>query len=133
MRHRAHEGNNGSGDAQHRDPRITLERYRGEVKILLDGVPLASSSHALVMRESGYAPVYYFPRGDVQMALLMRTGHSTYCPHKGQASYWTIKSGEKVMENAAWSYESPYDAVLAIKGCIAFHGHGLDIQHVEAR
>jgi len=133
MRHRAHEGNNGSGDALHHDPRITLERFRGEVKILLDGVALASSSQALVLRESGYAPVYYFPRGDVQMALLVRTGHSTYCPHKGHASYWTIKSGEKVMENAAWSYESPYDGVRAIKGCIAFYGHGLDIRHVEAQ
>jgi len=133
MRHRAHEGNNGSGDALHHDPRITLERFRGEVKILLDGVALASSSQALVLRESGYAPVYYFPRGDVQMALLVRTGHSTYCPHKGHASYWTIKSGERVIENAAWSYESPYDGVRAIKGCIAFYGHGLDIRYVEAQ
>lgn len=133
MRDRAHEGCNGSGDEQHPDPRITLERYRGEVKVLLDGVPLAASSQALVLQESGYAPVYYFPRGDVRMELLVRTGHGTYCPYKGHASYWTIRSGRKVMENAAWSYEAPYDEVLAIKGCIAFHGHGLDIQLVEAQ
>jgi len=68
--------------------------------------------------EGDYAPVYYFPRKDVRMERLSRTAHHTYCPFKGTASYFSLKGGA---ENAVWTYETPYDEMLAIKELVAFY------------
>ena len=62
--------------------------------------------------------VYYIPRKDVRMDRLVRSSHSTHCPFKGDASYFSVVGGP---ENAVWSYESPYDEMLAIKERLAFY------------
>src|SRR3546814_6913204 len=65
-----------------------------------------SDSLATVLAlETGHGPVYYFPREDVRMDLLARTDHRTRCPYKGDASYWTLRAGDRRIENAVWSYE----------------------------
>jgi hypothetical protein len=68
--------------------------------------------------------VYYFPRKDVKMERLVRTEHQTYCPFKGQASYYSMKDGP---ENAVWTYEQPYDEMLAIKEHLAFYPDKVEI------
>lgn len=115
----------GPGGAAHPEPRITLEAAPQRVRVTLGGVTVADSADTLVLRETGYDPVYYFPRADVT-AVLEKTQHTTYCPHKGNASYWTLRAGGKEAENAAWSYEAPHDAVAAIRGRLAFNPGGVD-------
>ncbi len=100
---------------------IDLEESSVRQRALFGALLLADSAHALVVREANYPPVIYFPRGDVNMDLLQETAHSSYCPFKGDASYWSIAGGEESGENAAWSYLAPYDEMTALKGYIAFY------------
>ena len=109
------------GFAKHAGYKIALTPVDRRMRVWLGCVAVADSSHVLVMREGDYAPVYYFPRGDVNMELLTATDRATHCPFKGDASYWTIGAGDRRQENAAWSYESPYDEMARIKGYIAFY------------
>ena len=94
------------------------------VRVTLDGELIADTSEAVALEESRssssvLAPVvYYVPRKDVRMERLERTSHHTYCPFKGEASYYSIKGGP---ENAVWSYEKPYDEMTAIAGLLAFY------------
>lgn len=68
----------------------------------------------------------YIPRADVDFGLLERTDHSTYCPFKGDASYYSIRTGDGVAENAVWTYEAPHDAVAEIKDHVAFYPTKVD-------
>lgn len=84
---------------------------------------IADSMDALEMREGDYPAVLYFPRKDVRMERMERTSRSTHCPYKGQASYFSIAGGP---ENAAWSYEQPYDEMLELKDRLAFYPGKVD-------
>ena len=75
------------------------------------------------MKEGDYPSVYYIPREDVKIDRLVRSGHQTYCPFKGTASYYSLKNGA---ENAVWSYEEPYDEMSVIKGRLAFYPNKVD-------
>ena len=81
---------------------------------------------ALTLRESTYPPVQYIPRKDVDLTLLERTYHATYCPYKGDANYFNIPSGGDRSANAVWTYEEPYAAVAAIKDRLAFYPDRVD-------
>ena len=81
--------------------------------------------------ETRHIPVYYFPRTDVRMDLLQRTAHSTHCPFKGDASYWSVKVGDRVAENAVWSYEDPYPQTMEIKDYLAFYWNRMDHWYEE--
>ena len=94
------------------------------------GVALADSARALLLRETGHAPAYYFPRGDVRMDLLVATDHATACPHKGQASYWSIDMDGRTEENAVWSYQEPIAAVPLIENHMAFYMNRLGATYV---
>lgn len=96
------------------------------VRVVFNGATIADSGNALLMREQNHAPVCYFPQSDVAVRYLQRTDHATHCPYKGDASYWTVSVAGRTEENAAWSYESPYDEVAAIKGYIAFYRGRMD-------
>lgn len=108
------------------DHPIVLERSKERVVVRLGGQTIAASPHAIALREMDYPVVYYVPRDDVDMSLLERTVHSSFCPYKGEASYYTIKSGERCSENAVWSYENPYSAVAEIKDYLAFYPDRVD-------
>src|SRR5207344_859998 len=82
---------------------------------------VAETHAALVLREANYPPVQYIPREDTDMLLLHRSDHTTYCPYKGEASYFSIPSLGEPGKNAVWTYEAPYDAVIAIKDRLAFY------------
>jgi class 3 adenylate cyclase/uncharacterized protein (DUF427 family) len=82
---------------------------------------IADSSRALVLHETRHAPVVYFPREDVRLDLFEMTAQRTHCPFKGDASYWTLKVGGALSENAAWSYEDPYEDAALLRGHLAFY------------
>ena len=100
---------------------ISIERNPGRVVVSLGGRVIADSREALVLKEASYGAVQYIPRKDVDMTLLERTAHSSYCPFKGDASYFGIPSGGDRSANAVWTYEAPYDAVSVIKDHVAFY------------
>ncbi|MGH6828954.1 MAG: DUF427 domain-containing protein [Rhizomicrobium sp.] len=81
---------------------------------------IADTHSALRLSEASSAPVFYIPRTDAQMLLLVRSDHRTYCPYKGECSHFSIRAAAASGRNAAWSYEQPYPAVAAIKDCLAF-------------
>ena len=93
-----------------------------------DGRVLVDTRAALELREASYPPVYYVPRADAKMAELTRTAHSTHCPFKGDASYFSI-GADASLANAVWSYETPFDEVAAIKEALAFYPNKV---HIEA-
>lgn len=108
------------------DHPITIERSAARVTVSLGGRVLADSKDALVLREAAYPLVFYIPRQDVEMALLERTEHASYCPYKGDAAYYSIPSGGARSANAVWTYEAPYEAVAAIKDHLAFYPDRVD-------
>lgn len=103
------------------DHPLTVERATARVTAVVGDVVVADSTATLTLREAAYPPVTYFPRADVDMALLERTDHATYCPYKGDCAYFDIRTADGVLENAVWTYEQPYDAVAEIEGYVAFY------------
>ncbi|MBN3755989.1 DUF427 domain-containing protein [Paraburkholderia sp. Tr-20389] len=108
------------------DHPITIERNTSRVVVTVAGQIVADTRDALTLSEAHYPPVLYIPRKDVRMALLERTDHSTYCPYKGDAAYFSIPSGGERALNAIWTYESPYPAVEPIRDHLAFYTHRVD-------
>lgn len=108
------------------DHPITIEPNPNRVTVTIGGKVIADSRDALTLREAAYPAAIYFPRKDVDMAALRRTGHATYCPYKGDASYYSIPAGGTRSDNAVWSYETPYDAVAGIKDHLAFYPNRVD-------
>jgi uncharacterized protein (DUF427 family) len=108
------------------DHPITIEPNTSRVVVILAGRVIADTSEALTLREASYPAVQYVPRKDVDMTLLARTDHQTYCPYKGDASYYSIPAGGARSTNAAWTYENPYHAVAEIKDFVAFYPDRVD-------
>ncbi|MFQ5776187.1 MAG: DUF427 domain-containing protein [Kiloniellaceae bacterium] len=100
--------------------RITIEPCAKRVRAVFNGQTVAESEHALVMHEAGYPPRAYFPQADVRMDLLRRTAHTTHCPYKGDAAYWTLAVDGETLENAAWAYLEPLPGVAEIAGRLSF-------------
>ena len=109
------------------DHPISVERDAGHVVVKVAGRVVADTKEALSLREASYPPVHYIPRKDVDMTLLKRTDHSTYCPYKGDCSYFSIPDGADRSVNAVWTYETPYPAVAAIKDYLAFYPSRVDV------
>ena len=114
------------------------------IRAFIGGEPLVDSRKAVLLHETGQLPVYYFPQDDVRMDLLEPTDHTTHCPHKGEASYWTIRVGRREEPNAVWSYREPLEPVSFIAGWMSvywdlvdewfaedaqLHGHPRDPYH----
>ena len=114
--------------------RVTTQPSRAHVVVTFKGEVIADTREAVELHESRssshvLAPVvYYIPRKDVKMDRLVRTSHSTYCPFKGHASYYSLTNGP---ENAVWSYEDPYDEVRVIKDHLAFYPNKVDSVEVS--
>jgi uncharacterized protein (DUF427 family) len=100
---------------------ITIERNPKRVVVSVADCVIADTKDALTLREANYPPAQYIPRKDVDMTLLERTDHTTYCPYKGDCAYFSIPAGGDRSVNAVWSYEAPYEAVEAIKDHLAFY------------
>jgi uncharacterized protein (DUF427 family) len=100
---------------------ITIERNRRRVVITAGGRVVADTREALTLREAGYKPVTYIPCKDIEISLFERTDHTTYCPYKGDCAHFSIPIGGERSVNAAWTYETPYEAVAQIKDHLAFY------------
>ncbi|WP_321816898.1 MULTISPECIES: DUF427 domain-containing protein [unclassified Paraburkholderia] len=108
------------------DHPITIERNPARIVVKVAGQTIADTRHALTLREANYPGVLYIPRDDADMTLLSRTDHTTYCPYKGDCSYYTINPGGDRSINAVWTYETPYEAVAQIKDHLAFYPDRVD-------
>jgi len=103
------------------DHPISIERNPVRVVVSVVGRVVADTRNALTLREADYPPVQYIPPQDVDFSQLERTDHATYCPYKGECSYYSVPAGGEKSVNAVWSYEDPYPAVAKIKGHVAFY------------
>ncbi len=110
-----------------RDHPITVEPTPNRVTVTRDGHTLASSEHALTLREAAYPAVQYIPFEDVDASLLQATAHTTYCPYKGNANYFSLMIDGDTSENTVWQYISPYEAVAPIAGHVAFYADRVQI------
>ena len=108
------------------DNPISIQRNPARVVVSVAGRVIADSRNALTLREAEYAPVEYIPRKDVDFSQLERTDNATYCPYKGDCSYYSIPGGGKKSVNAVWSYEEPFPAVGQIRGHVAFYPDRVD-------
>ena len=108
------------------DHPITVEPQGGRVVVTLGGKTIADTNDALTLREARCPAVQYIPRKDVDMSALTRSQTATYCPYKGDASYFSIPAGGDRATDAIWSYEAPYEALAAIKGFLAFYPDRVD-------
>ncbi len=108
------------------DHPITIDRNPGRVVVSVAGRIVADTREALILHEAAYPAVQYIPRKDVDMALLQPTDRATYCPYKGDSSYFSIPLGGERSVNAVWSYEAPYAAVASIKDYLAFYPDRID-------
>lgn len=108
------------------DHPIAIQANPSRVVVKVGGRVIADTSEALTLREATYPAVQYIPRRDVDMAGLTRTEHTSHCPYKGDASYYSIAAGGDRSINAVWSYEDPYDGMTAIKEYLAFYPNRVD-------
>lgn len=111
---------------------ISVERNPGRVVVSVAGHVVADTREALTLREAHYPPVQYIPRKDVDMAQLMRSERTTYCPYKGDATYFSIPAGGERSIDAVWTYETPYAAVAGIAGHLAFYPDRVDAIEIRS-
>lgn len=110
------------------DHPITITQNPRRVRVLADGVVIADTTRALTLKEASYPAVQYVPREDANMELLKRTERVTHCPYKGDASYFSIVSNGKTLDNAIWTYETPFPAMTEITGHLAFYPDKVKIE-----
>ncbi len=111
---------------------ISVTPHSGRVVVTVAGKVVADSRRALSLQEANYPAAQYVPMEDVDQSLLESSDTSTYCPYKGDASYYSIPAGGEKSVDALWVYESPYEAVAEIKNHVAFYPDRVDTIEVNA-
>ncbi|HEX8969129.1 MAG TPA: DUF427 domain-containing protein [Chloroflexota bacterium] len=106
--------------------RVHVEPSPRRVRVTFNGQTIADSKRAVLLRETGHLPVYYFPPEDVRQDLLESTDLHTRCPFKGEAAYWTLRVGDRVADNAVWAYPDPLPGREDIRGYQAFYWERMD-------
>ena len=113
---------------------IAIDRFDGRVRAAVAGIVIADSRETLLLRETGYPAVFYFPPGAVRFdGFLTQSDRHTGCPFKGQADYWTFSLGSFTAENIAWSYPDPFREAAAIAGHVAFYWDRMDSWFIDDR
>jgi uncharacterized protein (DUF427 family) len=110
------------------DHPITIESSSDHVVVKAGDVVVADSSNAVTLHEASYPPVYYVPLADVDSEVLESSDTTSYCPYKGEASYYSVRTGDDVVKDAIWFYDEPYDAVAKIAGHVAFYPDRVQIE-----
>lgn len=112
-----------------RDPykRVDVLASSRHVRVEVDGVTIAESDRPTLLFETSLPTRFYLPKTDVRMDLLTPTDAITHCPYKGQAEYWSVRAGEALHENLAWSYRSPVAESQKVAGLIAFFNERADL------
>ena len=106
---------------------ITIEAGGQRITVRVGERVIADTTAALTLREAGYRPVHYIPITDVDQTMLRSSPTLTYCPYKGDASYYSIATPEGELTDAVWFYADPYPAVAPIAGHVAFYANRVDI------
>jgi uncharacterized protein (DUF427 family) len=123
------------GYAKKPEHRVDLLPETRRVRVLFNGTVIADSREALRCEETGHEPVHYLPEKDVRLDLMRPTDHKTYCPFKGDCSYWTIEvegpGGNEEAVNAVWGYRTPYDEAAALAGPYAFYASRVEAIEVQ--
>jgi uncharacterized protein (DUF427 family) len=119
----AHTPHGGNGTGGHT---ISISGNTHRVRVIHGGVTMADTLAALTLSETGLPDVFYFPREHVNMARLERSTHTSHCPFKGEASYFHLLTEDGQVENAVWSYETPLEPAMQIKGYLAFYSTRVD-------
>ena len=109
------------------DHPITIEPTGTRVVARVGSQIIADTTRALTLREANYPPVQYIPLDDVDQTLLAPSAAATYCPYKGDASYYSITAADGILADAVWSYREPYEAVADIAGRVAFYTERVEI------
>jgi uncharacterized protein (DUF427 family) len=112
------------------DHPIAITTNPKRVRVSAGDVVIADSTHALTLKEASYPAVQYVPRKDANMAVLARTDRVTHCPYKGDANYFSVVANGKTIENAIWTYETPFPAMAEISGYLAFYPDKVRIEQV---
>ncbi|MBT5773855.1 MAG: DUF427 domain-containing protein [Dehalococcoidia bacterium] len=110
---------------------VFVEPTARRVRATFNGETVVDSQQAMLLFERGHVPHYYFPREDVRFDLLQPTDHSTHCPHKGDASYWTLRVADRVAQNAAWAYPDPIQGQQSLSNLVSFYWHEMDHWYEE--
>lgn len=113
------------------DHPIVIDPEPRIVRVVFNGIVIAETSRALRLTEASYPPVHYIPREGARMEYFAPTAQRTRCPYKGEASYFALEAGGKRSDNAVWCYESPFPAVAAIAGALAFYPQRVDAIRIE--
>jgi uncharacterized protein (DUF427 family) len=106
---------------------VTLRDEGRLVEVTLNGEPLATSKHSIVLEETGLPPRHYFPQDDVRMDRLDATLTETVCPFKGSASYWSAVVDDETHRDLAWSYQTPIEGLERIAGYVCFYDERVDL------
>jgi len=112
------------------DHPITITANPKRIRVSAGGGVIAETADALILKEASYPAVQYLPRKDANLALLARTDRVTHCPYKGDANYFSILADGKPIENAIWTYETPFPAMAEIAGHLAFYPDKVKIEEV---
>lgn len=112
-----------------RPPRV--EACPRRIRVIFNGIIIADSTRTQRLLETSHPPVYYIPAEDVRMDLLVENSHHSFCEWKGTASYYSIKTADRIVENAAWCYHAPNAAYATIKDHLAFYPSRLDACFVD--
>jgi uncharacterized protein (DUF427 family) len=115
------------------DHPITITPSSRRVTVSAAGRVIGDTRAALTLQEASYPPVQYIPRSDVDMSQLARSEHTTYCPYKGDCSYYDIPAAGAQGRNAVWTYEAPHQAAEAITNYLAFYPDRVDIDVSDER
>jgi uncharacterized protein (DUF427 family) len=113
------------------DHPITITANPKRVRVLAGDTVLAETTQALTLKEASYPAVQYVPRTDARMDLMKRTERVTHCPYKGDANYFSVVANGSTLDNAIWTYETPYPAMAQIAGHLAFYPNKVKIEEVE--
>jgi uncharacterized protein (DUF427 family) len=105
---------------------IYFEHSPRRMRAMFGGETIVDSRHAMLLHEHGHLPVYYFPEDEVRMDLLVPTDHHTTCPWKGEASYWSVQVGDRIAENAVWTYPDPLEDAPPLAGHVALYWDKMD-------
>lgn len=110
---------------------LYFEDFPRRVRAVLGGHTVADSTRVKLLHETGHLPVYYFPYEDVDFVCLEPTPQATHCPVKGDATYWTVRAGQKTVENAAWAYPEPVGSASWLSGYLAWSWNAMDAWYEE--
>ena len=110
------------------DHPITISPAEKHIRVMAGDIVIADTTQALSLKEASYPAVLYIPRGDADAKLIEKTSRTTHCPYKGDASYYSIHAGDTVLDNAIWTYETPFPAMEGIKDYLAFYPDKVTIE-----